>query len=110
MVDKTSGIPQKLKQMLASFKKIECAFIFGSFAKGVVKSHSDIDLIIIGDVGLRALSSKLKGITDNVQREINPHIYSRFSWNEKLRRKDHFIRSVSKEPKLFLVGDENVLG
>jgi predicted nucleotidyltransferase len=109
MVEKTSGAMEKIKEALADIKGIECAFVFGSFAKGKEKSHSDIDLMIIGDVGLRTLSSRFKSLTEQLEREINPHIYSLKTWREKSKKKDHFIRSVMNEEKAFLIGDENVL-
>jgi predicted nucleotidyltransferase len=109
LVEKTSGIVERLKEALSSIKGIECAFIFGSYAKGEVKSHSDIDLIVIGNIGLRTLSSVFKRLTEQTQREINPHIYSIKSWKEKLKKKDHFIKSVLNEKKVFLIGGEDVL-
>ncbi len=108
LVEKTSGVAESLREILGSINRIECAFIFGSFAKGAEKSHSDIDLIIIGTIGLRILSSKFKELTEKTQREINPHVYSMKSWKEKLKKKDHFIKSVIGEKKVFLIGDENV--
>ena len=97
------------KEILSHIKGIECAFIFDSFAKDEEKSHSDIDLIIIGDVGQRTLSSKFKEITDQTQREINPHVYSLKSWKNKLKKKDHFIKTITKNKKIFLIGDEDVV-
>lgn len=109
LVEKTSGAAEKIKEALIPIKGIESAFIFGSFAKGTEKSHSDIDLIVIGDVGLRTLSSTLKKLTEQTEREINPHIYSKQSWKEKLKKKDHFLISIMSEEKIFLIGDEDVL-
>jgi predicted nucleotidyltransferase len=109
LVEKTSGAVEKLKEVLSKTEGIECAFIFGSFAKGDEKAHSDIDLIIIGDIGLRVLSSKFKFITEQTEREINPHIYSLKSWKERIKKKDHFVRSIKGEKKIFLIGDEDVL-
>lgn len=109
LVEKTSGITEQIKTALSSLKGIECAFIFGSYAKGEEKSHSDIDVIVIGTIGLRALSSVFKTVTEKAQREINPHIYSIKSWKEKLKKEDHFIKSVLREKKIFLIGDENVI-
>ncbi len=109
LVEKTFGIAERLREVLGSIKEIELAFIFGSYAKGEEKSHSDIDLIIIGRVGLRTLSSAFKNLTEQTQREINPHIYSMKSWKEKLKKKDHFIKSVLGEKKVFLIGGEDVI-
>ncbi|HRK08372.1 MAG TPA: nucleotidyltransferase domain-containing protein [Pseudobdellovibrionaceae bacterium] len=110
LVEKTSGIAEQLKSALRSTNGIECAFIFGSYAKGEEKSHSDIDVIVIGTVGLRILSSRFKKVTEKTQREVNPHVYSMTSWREKIKKKDHFIKSVLSEKKIFLIGDESVIG
>ncbi|MGE3681985.1 MAG: nucleotidyltransferase domain-containing protein [Bdellovibrionales bacterium] len=109
LVEKTSGIEPKLQEALSKVKGIQCAFIFGSVARGEEKSHSDVDLIVIGEIGLRALTPKLRTVTEQTQREINPHVYSRRSWKEKVKKKDHFITSVISEKKIFLIGDESVL-
>jgi predicted nucleotidyltransferase len=109
LVEKTSGIAQRIKEALSTIKGVEFAFIFGSYAKGEEKSYSDIDLMVIGNVGLRILSSVFKNITEHTQREINPHIYSMKSWKEKLKQHDHFIKSILSEKKIFLIGDEDVL-
>jgi predicted nucleotidyltransferase len=110
IVEKTSGVSQLIKEALGPLKGIDCAFLFGSFARGEEKSHSDIDLIVIGSVGLRSLSSVFKVVTDQIQREINPHVYSVKSWRDKVKKRDHFVRSVLTDQKVFLIGDENVLG
>ena len=109
LVEKTSGIAEQLKAAINPTKGIDSAFIFGSYARGEEKSHSDIDLIIIGTVGLRTLSSIFKKITEKTQREINPHVYSIKTWKEKIKKKDHFIKNILGEKKIFLIGDKNVI-
>ncbi|PWU21723.1 MAG: toxin-antitoxin system toxin subunit [Bdellovibrio sp.] len=109
LVGKTTGVTVQIKDALSKQKGIECAFVFGSFAKSEMKAHSDIDLIVIGSIGLRSLSTAFKEITERVGREINPHVYSLNSWREKIKKKDHFITSVLNDKKVFLVGDESVL-
>lgn len=109
LVEKTSGAIEKIKEVLSEITEIECAFLFGSFAEGKEKGHSDIDLIVIGNVGLRTLSSHFKKLTELIEREINPHVYSKKSWREKLKKKDHFIKSVVRADKVFLVGTEDEL-
>jgi|SRR6185312_14062992 len=109
LVEKTSGVAERLREALSELKDIQCVFIFGSFAKGTEKSHSDIDLIVIGNISLRALSTKLKNISEQSQREINPHIYSLKTWKDKLKKKDHFIKTILGENKIFLIGNSDVL-
>jgi uncharacterized protein len=109
LVEKTDGVIENLKIQLLKIGDIDCAFVFGSFAKGMEKAHSDIDLIIIGTTSLRQISTKLKNISEKIEREINPHVYSKRNWQEKLKKKDHFVKSVMAEQKIFLVGDMNVI-
>lgn len=107
LVEKTCGLTEQLRDLFSKIKEVECVFIFGSYANETEKAHSDIDLVIIGDTSLRSISSKLKAITERVEREVNPHVYSRKAWRDKLNKRDHFVKSIFSEKKIFLVGDEN---
>ena len=74
LVIKTVGLLDVLKDALAGEKTIRVAFVFGSLARGSEKAESDIDLMVIGYLGLRALTRLLYGLTDKLGREINPFI------------------------------------
>jgi predicted nucleotidyltransferase len=55
------SIDEKLKEMLISIAdKIDCAFIYGSVARREEHALSDIDLMIIGEVGLIEISPILR--------------------------------------------------
>ncbi|MDR1497659.1 MAG: nucleotidyltransferase domain-containing protein [Puniceicoccales bacterium] len=56
MVLKTSGLDAQLAQALDGLSDISLAFIFGSFASDAATPESDIDLFIIGSIGLRQLA------------------------------------------------------
>lgn len=106
IVEKTVGIVSFLKARLTD-PKIECAFIFGSIAKKKEKAGSDIDLIVIGDLGMRSLTKLLSGLQEKLGREINPHIYTKEEFKKRIKIKDHFITSVLKEEIKIIVGDLN---
>ena len=59
IVLKTSGLCDYLKEGLHLRDDIELAFVFGSIAAGNDGAASDIDLMVIGTIGLRALSAVL---------------------------------------------------
>ncbi|RJX16606.1 MAG: nucleotidyltransferase domain-containing protein [Desulforudis sp.] len=80
-----------LTGMLAERKDINCAFIFGSFASGQEKSSSDIDLMVIGSIGLRTLTTSLTGVNEQCGREINSHVLSPKEFAMRLQRHDHFL-------------------
>ncbi len=108
IVEKTSGVLPLLREAIEKLP-IQVAFIFGSIATGQEKAHSDVDLAIIGDIGLREVSTRLKKVSQRIEREINPHVYSQDSWRIKLKSKDHFAKNLLKADKDFVIGDINVL-
>jgi DNA-binding transcriptional ArsR family regulator len=109
MVLKTVGLADVLARALRD-DDIKSAFIFGSVAQGVEKSESDIDLFIVGAIGLRKVSSLLSGIGNRVGREINPHVLTLEELRQRVESNDHLISSVLASPKLFVIGTEHELG
>jgi hypothetical protein len=61
LVLKTSGVAGRIRASLERLAGIEFAFIYGSYARGEEKADSDVDLLIIGDVGLNRLDSGVSG-------------------------------------------------
>ncbi len=90
-------------------KRIGIAFIFGSIAEGNEKAGSDVDLIVIGELGLRELSGLLSGLAEKIGREINPHVFSANEFSQRLVQDDPFLCRVISSPKLFIRGSEDDL-
>lgn len=108
LVEKTSGVQALLRDALRD-AEIRVAFIFGSIAKGKARPESDVDLLVIGDLGLRKLAKLLSGATERIGREINPHVMSVDEFHRKVQKKEHFISSVMSSEKIFVIGDEDEL-
>ncbi len=106
---KTVGLADILKTALNRSENIRVAFIFGSVAQGMEKSASDVDLMVIGALGLRELTTLLSGVSEKLGREINPHAISVPDFKERVRSGNHFITAVLKEPKIFLKGKDDDL-
>ena len=104
IVLKTCGLADILRNSL-DHASIRCSFIFGSFARNEEKAESDIDLMIIGDVGLREISSMLSGASAVIGREINPHVLTPGEFKKRSKIKDPFIRRISATEKIFITGD-----
>jgi predicted nucleotidyltransferase len=105
---KTAGLTDILRDALAT-DSIHYAFVFGSVARGDATAGSDIDLLVIGEIGLRKVTSLLSGLTDKLGREINPHVFSEKEFARRLRRKEHLVSKVMSSPKIFVVGKEDDL-
>jgi predicted nucleotidyltransferase len=106
---KTSGLRDQLANALEGLEGIDFAFVFGSFASGASQPASDIDLLVVGSVGLRQLSPRLRPAADALNREINPYTTSRKALAEKARKGDAFITSVLSAPKIWIQGSPHEL-
>jgi len=109
LVLKTSGLCDFLKQCLESRDDIQLAFVFGSMASGKYGATSDIDLMVIGTIGLRAVSGVLADFRSTVGRDLNPHVFTREEFLKRKKGAEHFITSVLTESKLFVKGTEHDL-
>jgi predicted nucleotidyltransferase len=108
LVLKTSGLSDVLKSALMD-KRIRVAFVFGSIARGEEKAGSDVDLMVIGQLGLRDLSRLLSGIEEKIGREVNPHVLREEEFRKRIRAKEHFVSSIRETPKIFIIGSQREL-
>ncbi len=108
---KTAGVADVLREALSSLsRKIRVAFVHGSFAKGTVKPDSDIDLVVVGSCSFGDVVAAVSHAQDKLHREVNPSVYPVDEFKAKVASKHHFVSSVLREPKIFLIGDEDGLG
>jgi len=108
LVLRTDGLVEIIKEALLS-KKIRIAFVFGSLALNQMRAASDVDLMVIGSVSLREISSLLMGVSEKIGREVNPHVMSVEEFNKRKRTGDHFLNRVLESPILYIIGNENEL-
>ena len=108
LVLKTGGLVDVIGEALKG-ARIKVAFVFGSVADGKATAASDVDLMVVGSLGLRELTSLLAGTAEKLGREINPHILTEVEYQERIERADHFVTNVLSGPKLFVVGSQDDL-
>ncbi len=109
IIFKTSGIAIVLKTELARSKNIVSAFIYGSYAEDKEGPSSDIDLMIIGNISSREISKILSGSKIELSREINYATFNPEEFIAKVRGRDHFLNTVLKRKKIFIIGSESEL-
>ena len=108
LVLKTAGLREVLADALREVPGIELAFVFGSLASGDGKAGSDVDLMVIGDAGLRALAPRLRKAAEQLGREINPVTMTAADFARD-RTKKAFLRDVLAKEKLFIKGNTDEL-
>jgi len=109
LVAKTVGIHDVLMAALQPAERnINLAFVYGSVASARESHQSDIDLMIVGRVHFAEVVERIAGAQKALNREINPTVYTVKEFRSKVR--GNFLKTVLGGKKLFLIGDENVLG
>ena len=76
--------------------RIQCAFIFGSVARGAETEGSDIDVLVIGEVGFGEIVDVFYLPQSALGREINPMVFSVEEWRVWLQEKKGFVSDVRK--------------
>jgi predicted nucleotidyltransferase len=108
LVLKTAGLREVLAEALQGLAGVELAFVFGSLASGAGKAGSDVDLMVIGDAGLRALAPRLRKATEQLGREINPVTMTAAEF-VRGRVNNPFLGDVLAKEKLFIKGTADEL-
>lgn len=106
---KTSGLANVLAEALAlAAQQLRVAFIFGSMAQGREIGASDVDLMLIGDIGFADAVELLYPAQATLGREVNPKVFTALEFSTKAAV-EPFLRDVLAKPKVFLIGNEHDL-
>ncbi len=106
---KTTGAAELLGNALAPLN-IPLAFVFGSVASGTETASSDVDVLVIGDVGFGEVVRAIYPVQAEIGREVNPVVYSPKELKRRVKDKDSFALELLAKPKIFLMGTEDDLG
>ncbi len=105
---KTAGLADLLREALAPLSsRVTLAFVFGSIAVGKESGASDIDLMVVGEVGNREVIKALGPTTRRIGREFNPVVLKNAEFRVRIAREDHFLGDVLRSPKIWLIGRED---
>ncbi|MBS3909197.1 MAG: nucleotidyltransferase domain-containing protein [Actinobacteria bacterium] len=109
IIFKTVGLADRLKEALDKIGHIDVAFIYGSVAKNLEDAKSDIDLMVIGDPDMDALSDVVTAAEHELIREVNYTVFDPKEWKERVAKNNSFVMDVLKNNKIFLIGGEDEL-
>ena len=110
IVAKTVGLVGPLGAALRPLApKIAAAFVFGSVANKRDTTRSDIDLMIVSDsLAYADAFAALEGVSAKLGRTVNPTVYSHRELLRRLKRGAAFATRVASQPKLWVIGSEDV--
>ena len=106
IIGKTVGLADILRTMLAPFlNRIRLAYVFGSHARGEQRSDSDVDLMVVGQVTRRQLSSAIRQTEADLKRELNIVFYTLDEYNKQLEDSNSFPARIHNGRRIDLVVD-----
>lgn len=110
LIRKTTGLKDVLSVALHGITpQIRVAFVFGSMAKATDGPQSDVDLLVVGDVGFGQVINAVYEVQKDLGREINPKVMTWQEWLDKKAGHHTFVEELINKPKLFIVGTEHDL-
>ena len=102
IVLKTLGLEQILKASLGKISGIKKALIFGSYAQDKMDSHSDIDLLVVGDHSTVVLNREVAQIQKVNNRGINAVSMSLQEYNDK-KENAPFLKSIETKKSVRII-------
>lgn len=104
---KTEGLGSRLLAGMSrkDIEKIRFALIYGSFAKGTEVASSDVDLLVIGDVGEDSVLKATARAERDLGRQVSLVLWTEQEFSEKAAQKIPLVRELAKTPVIMLVGD-----
>ncbi len=109
LVLKTAGVAGQIREAIQDLKGIKFAFIYGSYAKEREEIHSDVDVMIIGDIDMDKFDDLVMALDNKLGRTINYLVYSPEEFSAKRRKRDSFLKNVLAGPRIMLIGRDNDL-
>ena len=105
LLRKTDGLVDVLRDALAPLKaRLDRAFVYGSMASGDIHPHSDIDVMLVGEVDFADAVIALAPAQAALRREVNPTVLRPREFERKRRQPEAFVARIWAEPKLWLIG------
>jgi predicted nucleotidyltransferase len=106
LVGKTCGLQVQLKAALQPHAaQIRFAAIYGSLAKGTNHARSDVDLLLVGELGLEQALAAITPLEESIGREISVRLYSPKEFHQRRAKKDGFIQGVMAGPITVVLGN-----
>jgi predicted nucleotidyltransferase len=108
LLNRTVGVESELRTAL-SRPDVQAAAIYGSWASGARRPNSDVDVLVVGDAGLRDLRRVIRPIEKSTGRRVDLTLLNDHEFHKLIADRSSFLRGVLDSPMSALVGDLEVL-
>jgi predicted nucleotidyltransferase len=99
-----------VEEAISGIEGIDAAFVFGSFARGDAGEHSDVDVLVVGDLAAdAALGRDAAEASVLLGRPVEIRSYTRDRLQRQLGSGNAVLQRILAGPKRWIVGDEDSL-
>ncbi len=107
---KTTGLVELLGADLQSCTdKLGMAFVYGEYANGTAGESSKVNLMVIGDTTMDAVSSCTLDFSKETARELHITVLTVTELKRRLTSRDSRIQEIIEDKKIFLCGGHREL-
>lgn len=106
---RTIALGDRMRALFTGLGGVDFAFVFGSVAGGEASASSDLDVMVIGDIGLRGVAERVVPLVRDLGREPNLVVLDLESLRTRIGSGDGFVHAVLKGPKIWVIGDDDRL-
>lgn len=106
---KTYGLGGEILRAQKELGDVQFAFLTKSYTKGIRGNMQDLDLVLIGNVNVPALSAAVQRAERQTGREINYTVLKEGEFALRKKRRDSFMATILSGSKVMLIGDEDEL-
>ena len=99
----TVGFQEQLSSRLKKITGIEEAYIYGSYAQNTMDSHSDIDVLIIGNAGTVVIQKSINKLQKDIDREISVTVMSETDFKRRVKEKNPFVAGILKQKYIKII-------
>ena len=79
------------KEVFSQYPEVECAYLFGSYARGEATSKSDVDIVVVCPPSGFRFMSMIVLLEEKLHKEVDMHTH------HELARNDVFMSEILKE-------------
>lgn len=109
MVAKTTGLGKDLRKNKKKLGDVKFIMFSGPFARFGKRLHTDVDILVVGNIVLPEMSALVKAEESKRGHEINYTVMTEEEFLFRKNRRDPFLRDILAGSRVMIIGDEDSL-
>jgi len=110
IVAKSTGIGGSIVSNKSKLGSLSFVMFSGRFVRWKERvSDEEVEILVVGKVGLNELSSIIRAEESRRGREINYTVMTREEFDFRKKRRDPFLQGILAESRVMIIGDEDLL-